>query len=386
MTTRPLHRCLSFLLGCHLCVTTLALPAAGPSREEVKTWTRHYETGTAAAKKGELGEAFGHFAAALQIARDFGPKDVRLADNLTICGRLLLNAKAFGQAERLLREAAAMREAIRGNSHRETAWAWLEHADALIGLGKYAESETLIQQAKRNLEKAFGPYHSSLGLCLAAQARIKARQQQVAEAEELYKSAVRFLSRTDTIIRSGIDSTEFLNFQMNRMVVAHTHVELAELYTSAGRHADAVAAYREAVKLAESKQGRQSPAIPAILVQLAKAQIQQKDFAAAGATVERAVQVAGKVFGPEHPAIAIVQFTKVHLLMAQENWSEAEVEGIGAMANAGVKLPGGSKEWIPMLQAMTVIREKLGKAEEAKEHRARIEQINRFHNERFRVP
>lgn len=366
-----------------LCVTCLA---AGPTRDEVKAWTAQYEAGQAAAKQRNVGEAFLRFVAALKVADGFGPKDVRLADNLRVCGLLLQGVKQSAAAEPLLRRAATVREAARGDSHRETAWAWLEHAEVLTELDKLTEAEALALRAKRNLEKAFGPYHPSIGMCLSVHAKIKARQKHFTEAEALYKDALRFLSRTGTTIREGVGGYVFNDFTMNKLVVAETQVDLARLYTASERHADAVAAYREAIKLVEAKQGKQGPALPGIMLALASGQTKQKDYAAAGTTIEQALQLAAKIFGPEHPVTVISRSAKVNLLIAQEKWNDAEIEGVVTMASAASVLDAMSRDWIPLVEAMATINEKLGNADNVKLHRARIAEIKQFHDKRFSLP
>lgn len=359
---------------------------AEPTRDEVKSWTRQYESGIAAAKQLRLDEAFQQFMGALNIAERFGPKDIRLADNLRACGILLADVNQPAAAEPLLRRAAAVREAVRGGSHRETAWAWLDHAEVLTDLDKLPEAEALTQRARLNLEKAFGPYHPTVGSCLAAQAKIKAKLGQFTEAEALYQNALRFLSRTSSTIREGIGGYRFLEGRMNSMVIARTQRDLAHLYVAAGRYPDAVAAFREVVKQVESKQGKKGAALPGVLVDLAKAQMKQKDYAAAGATIERAVLLAGNIFGPEHPAAVITRFAKVNLLMAQEKWNEAEVEGVVTMAGAASGLDAMSEDWIPLVEAMAIINEKQGNLDNVKLHRARIAEIKQFHSKRFTLP
>ncbi len=360
--------------------------ATGPTREEVKAWTKQYEAGEAAWKKLNPDEAFQQFMGALKIAEGFGPKDVRLADNLAACGKLLAIFEQPAAAEPLLRRAATVREAVRGDSHRETAWAWLDHAEVLTDLDKLTEAEALVERARRNLERAFGPYHPTVGSCLAAQAKIKAKQKQFTEAEEGYKNALRFLSRTGTTIREGRGGHLFQDMTMNKMVVARTQVQLAELYVATERYADAVAAFREAIKLVESKQGKQAPAIPGTLVELAKAQMKQKDYTAADTTIEQAIQLAATFYGSEHPTTIIARFAKVNLLIAQEKWNEAEVAGVVTMAGAASLLPAMSQEWIPMVETMAIISEKLGNADNVKLHRARIAEIKQFHSKRFTLP
>lgn len=365
---------------------SLTCLAAGPTRDEVKAWTKLYEAGQAAAKKQNLEEAFRQFFGALKLAERFEPKDVRLADNLSVCGDLLMAVNQPAVAEPYLRRAAAAREAARGGAHRETAWAWMAHAAALTDLDKFSEAEALIERAQRNLEKAFGPYHATLGSCFAAQARIKARQKKFAEAEELYKNALRFLSRSSTSIRSSLDGPVFSEGKMSSLVVARTQIELAEMYVEASRHPDAVAAYREAIKLVESKQGKEGPSIPGILTDLSKVQMKQKDYAAAAATIERAVKLAEKIFGPDHRLTVITGFAKVNLLIAQEKWKEAEVQGIITTGTGTGVLHPMAEEWIPLLEAMILIDEKLGSADSAKARRERITGIKEFHRQLFSVP
>ncbi len=373
----------SLLASCLFSITCLA---AGPTRDEVKLWTKLNEAGEAAAKKQDLPEAFKQFFGALKIAERFEEKDIRLAENLSMCGHLLMIVKNPAVAEPYLRRAATAREAARGAAHRETAWAWMEHAAALTDLDKFSEAEALIERARRNLEKAFGPYHTTLGSCFAAQARIKARQKQFAEAEELYKNALRFLSRSSTSIRSSLDGLVFSEGKMSSVTVARTQIELAELYVSAERLPDAVTAYREAVKQVESQQGKEGLAIPGVLVSLAKVQMKQQDYAAAETTIERAVKLAEKKLGTDHRVTIVTGFARVNLLIAQEKWKEAEAQGLLTTGNATGVLHPMSREWIPMLEAMMLVDEKMGNPDSAKARRERIAATKEFHRKLFDVP
>lgn len=173
---------------------------------------------------------------------------------------------------------------------------------------------------------------------------------------------------------------------MGSLVVARTNLELAEMYVSAERLADAVAAYREALKLVEAKQGKEGPVIPGVLVDLSMAQMKQKDYPAAAATIERAVKLAEKIFGPDHHLTVVTGFAKVNLLIAQEKWKEAEVQGIITTGSGTGVLHPMAEAWIPMLEAMVLIDEKLGNADTAKARLDRIAGIKAFHREQFSVP
>ncbi|MBI5803011.1 MAG: tetratricopeptide repeat protein [Verrucomicrobia bacterium] len=360
--------------------------AAGPTRDEVKAWAKQYEGGLASLKKSEMIPAFQQLMGALKLAEPFGPKDIRLADTLSVCGWLLADVGQPAAAEPILRRAATAREAVRGTSHRETAWAWQKLAYVLTELEKFTEAEALLNRAQANLEKAFGLYDPSVGVCLAARAKIKAKQKQFVEAEELYKTALRYVSRSTRVFGEQFGSYYLITAKADSLSVTQVQGDLAELYVSEKRYADAVTALHEAVKYVELKQGKEGPGLPRTLVTLAKVQIKLKDYAAADVSIGRAVQINQKVYGPKHPETLLSDFAKLSLLMAQEKWSEALIHGVMTSTIAVSVVHNMSPLWIPVLENMAIINEKLDNPENAERHRARIAEIKQFKIQHFTLP
>jgi tetratricopeptide (TPR) repeat protein len=112
------------------------------------------------AKAGRLAEAAALLQRLLADARKSLPKDSpKHAEVLAQYGSILLQAKAFGEAEPLLRECLAIREAA-----ERDAWTTFDTRSllggALLGQGRHAEAEPLLRRGYEGMmarEKAIPP-------------------------------------------------------------------------------------------------------------------------------------------------------------------------------------------------------------------------------------
>lgn len=369
-----------------LWLASSAVLAAGPTREEMKIWSWHQEEGGKAFGRLQKDVALQHFFAALPIAEKFGPKDVRLAQNLQACGLILADAGLPDLAEPLCARSATVRESARGASHRETAWAWLLHARVLVDLGKFTEAEALVQRARRNLEKAFGPYHPSLGECMAVEAASLAKQGRHAQAEVSFKEALQRLNRTSLTLRGPPGESSVIEVSMGPMRIASVEHALAHMYVEAGRFSDAAAVWRDVIKRVEQTAGKSHGSLVGVYAFLAKAQMRQKDFAAAGASIDHAVKLCTQLAGEEHATSLIARFCKVDWFVAQEKWKEAELEADDIMAFTVATIPANSEAWLPLLETMIKVDERRGKLDEVAKHRAQILEIQQLRKTRFAVP
>lgn len=355
--------------------------AAGLSDFELKVWRHLHDEGVAALGRQNLIEAIRNLFAALELAERLGPADERLAETLRHCGwsQMALNLPAG--AEELFRQALVVRLVTQGADHRDTAQTCLELADALTSQAKYTEAEEYLDRARRGFEKAWGNSNPAVGQCLAIQARLKAGQGLPAEAEQLFKKALRLTSSSSDIVRRDPAThamTGRITLSASKLTVAGIQSELAQLYLATGRTAEAAEAFQKAIELIEAQQGKEGPALPAALVALAEARMELNDFPAAATLIDRAIKLGDRLFGPEHFATITARSRLLKLLIVQEKWDAEEVKRVVLPAGPAPSPPPMTEEWLPFIEAMITAGEKPGNEQKAERRRARIAEIKRL--------
>ena len=91
--------------------------------------------------------------------RDFGDKDERTLQGISIYGRFLMKIGRLDEAEPLMRETLEVQRATLGPKHPDTLGSMHNLAALLHAQGKLADSETLCKEALEGLCAALGPQH-----------------------------------------------------------------------------------------------------------------------------------------------------------------------------------------------------------------------------------
>jgi tetratricopeptide (TPR) repeat protein/CHAT domain-containing protein len=292
-------------LGVLLCLALWSAPALAQS----DSWESQNSAGEAAYQRGDYAEAEQHFAAALEIAEEFGADDPRVATSLNNQAVLYQTQGRYADAEPLFRRALAIREKVLGPEHPHVATSLNNLALLYHHQSRYAEAEPLFKRALVIWEKALGPEHPDVATSLNNLALLYHAQGRYAEAEPLWKRAL--------AIREKALGPEHPD-------VATSLSSLAGLYYAQGRYAEAEPLWKRALAIREKALGPEHPDVATSLNNLALLYHAQGRYAEAEPLYKRALAIWEKVLGPEHPDVANSLSNLAALYADQGRHGEAE--------------------------------------------------------------
>ncbi len=159
------------------------------------------------------------------------------------------------------------------------------------------------------IEKALGPDHQDVAFVLNNLALLYRSQGRYAEAEPLFRRSLEIGEKA-----MGPDHPD----------VAATLSNLAGLYKSEGRYAEAEPLYQRSFKIAEKTLGPDHPDVAATLNNLALLYQSQRRYAEAEPRYKRALEILEKSFGMIHPNIASLLENVAALYGKMDKKEEAE--------------------------------------------------------------
>ncbi len=171
-------------------------------------------------------------------------------------------------------------------------------------------AEPLYQRSLAIREKALGPEHPDVATSLNNLAVLYKTQGKYAEAEPLYKRALAIKERA-----LGPEHPD----------VATTLNNLAELYYLRGKYAEAKPLFKRALAIKEKALGAEHPHVATTLNDLALLYHRQGEYAEAEPLHKRALAIREKALGPEHPFVAASLNNLAVLYKAQDKYAEALV-------------------------------------------------------------
>jgi hypothetical protein len=104
-------------------------------------WRRPSEAGRRSMERGHFGEAERQFAMAVEAARAFGNRDLRLARSLFDQAQALVAQNKRAEAIRVLEQALAIQEKAHGPEHHETVFVFRYYTHLVNGSGRAASAE-----------------------------------------------------------------------------------------------------------------------------------------------------------------------------------------------------------------------------------------------------
>jgi tetratricopeptide (TPR) repeat protein len=209
---------------------------------------------------------------------------------LVSCGCYLEERAAFGDAERLLRRALAIRESVLGLEHAEVAFALARLASILHRTDRMAEAEPLYRRALLNIEATLGPEHHDTAQILNDFATLLADMARFVEAEALFR---RSLEIVETI--SGPEHPDVASV-LNNIAVVLGHTD---------RTAEVEPIYRRALAIREASLGPDSPEVAWSALNLAAVLRESGRLEEAERLILRSLAIQETILGTEHPRVAI---------------------------------------------------------------------------------
>jgi non-specific serine/threonine protein kinase/serine/threonine-protein kinase len=239
------------------------------------------------------------------------------AMTLKILGAAARNENRLDEAERLLSDSLAMREAALGPMHAEVADGVNELATLYRSQGKFDRAEPLFRKAVEVLRTVPGSEDDYLPHAINNLAVIYDDQGRYKEAEPLYREALAMWERT-----LGPDHPD----------VANAYSNLAALGYATGDYAGAEANARKALAIREKALPAGHPAIGEGLNNLAAFLYAQKKFDEALPLYERALANFRAALGDDHPLVATGLNNVASLHRLQKRNAEAEPLFVQALA------------------------------------------------------
>ena len=146
-------------------------------------WQMYTDSGKAYLRLHQYKESDSMLAAALQVAEQFGPQDLRLSVSLNNLARLRQAQKKYADAEQLYNRALAIAETERGHDHPDTGICLSNLAGLLQVEEKLPEAEAAYKESIAILEKAMGPDHVSVRRVLVNYAGLLRKAGRIEEAD-----------------------------------------------------------------------------------------------------------------------------------------------------------------------------------------------------------
>ena len=174
--------------------------------------------------------------------------------------------------------------------------------------GKYAEAIPLAQGQLDSLEKKYGPNHRDVAGALNNLAQIYGSQGRDADAEPLLKRAIAILDK------AGLDSVE----------AAPALNNLAALYQRQERYADAEPLFKRALAIREKSLGSSHPDVGQSLNNLATLYEKLGRHTESEPLFKRALAIYEKAAGSEHPAVATLLNNIGQVEKVEARYAEAE--------------------------------------------------------------
>jgi CHAT domain-containing protein/tetratricopeptide (TPR) repeat protein len=301
-----LLRCLGIGLGATSLVLVVMVPALAQRGENPaaieKRYQQLYERGD---YDGALIEAQ-RFEAAIKVI--FGAKHANYATALIDLGVVYKQQGKYAEAEGLLRQALAIREAALGADHPETAKALVHLALVLDYQGRYSEAVELLKRASSIQERALSPNHPDLSYSMSNLGIEYWRMGRYAEAELLLKR----------------DLAMSKAHGANSPAVGRSLSNLAVLYAALGRYAETEALYKRALKIWQNVGGPDHPAALRTLHNLANLYRNLERYTDAEALLRRVLSAREKKLGTDHPDTARTVSSLAVVTLGEGHYSEAE--------------------------------------------------------------
>ena len=152
-------------------------------------WDMYNKSGKTHMHLGNASEAEKMLKAALDVAKEFGSQDPRLAVSLNNLARLYLGQRRYEEAEDLCSRALAIAEGERGPGHPDVAVSLNNLAAVYREQGRYDQAEPLYKEALAIWDKAGVASPLGLATTLENYATLLRKMSRHAEADAMERRA-----------------------------------------------------------------------------------------------------------------------------------------------------------------------------------------------------
>jgi CHAT domain-containing protein/tetratricopeptide (TPR) repeat protein len=237
-----------------------------------------------------------------------------------------------------------------GQPHLDTALALNNLAGLHDRLGDYTKAERLYKEALAIKEQLLGPDDQDVALGLNNLAALYKTQARYTEAEQLYLRALaiweRALGPDAPVLATGLNN-------------------LAVLYETQGRSKQAEPLYLRSLAIRERVLGSEHPDVALALNNLAAFYYHQGNWAQAESLYQRALAIREQRLGPEHPDVALSLNNLAVLYRSQGDYARAEPLYRRALAIDERRFGSHHPEVATDLNNLAVLYDHLGDAAKA---------------------
>ncbi len=235
--------------------------------------------------------------------------DIESTTATTLLGRVLREQGKYAEAETLLRQALARREALFGETDDLTIGTRFQLARALIPLGKYAEAETVLKRAL-DAQRQIGRRGSTAELRLINLfGLVQFQLGRHAEAE--------------TVLKQALADTRDLDDAKGQKTRSGTMYLLARALNTAKKFPEAEKYARESVALRERLMGANNAEVSKAQLVIGRALLGQNKLAEAEPLLKRALATSERTLGPEHNETAKIVASLAYIAGQRGHTAEA---------------------------------------------------------------
>jgi tetratricopeptide (TPR) repeat protein len=268
---------------------------------------------------GQYTEAEPAYRSALVIReRALGAEHLDVAATLNELAVLLHAQGCYDDVEPLLKRSLAIRERTLGPEHADVGTTLNNLGVLYAAQGRYAEAEHFSRRALAVREKALGPQHASVGEALNNLAMLFESQGRYADAERLLLRALAIHQEATGPITPGMTLGPALRD------LAVTLNNLAGLYHTQGRYADAAEAFKTIASLRELMVGPHHADVATALHNIGEVYRSQGRHIDAEPFLHRALSTWEKALGPDHTLVAVALDSLALSFQARGQLLEAE--------------------------------------------------------------
>lgn len=263
--------------------------------------------GSISAIKGDFMQAQMQYwrSASIRI-KTFGPVHPTVAESFLSIANLLLTEGDTLRAGPMCGQAVEIYQTVFGPDHPTVAMALEKGGEILRAKGDYEVSERLLQRSLAIREKAFGPDHLLVADSLKNLALTTFKKGNVAGAEPLLERALSILEKSP---------------ERNQPAIIKILNNLAVLYNEKGDLPRAETTFRRAEAIVDKL-----PLLgnPELLNNRAILYMKMGDYAQAESLFAKSLVGTEKLFGGDHPNVAVLLVNMAGLYMVKGDYARAE--------------------------------------------------------------
>lgn len=244
-----------------------------------------------------------------KIETDLAEQPATRANMLATLGTVYSDLGLYDESTRLLQDSLAVRQALFGNEHHETADTMVRLGDTLVQRGEFAAAEPLLKQALTIHRRESGDNSVQVAAVLRSLGVLKRQQQQFDAAEIDLRQSLAILEAQRQVPHAELWET--LN-------------SLAILLDANGDAKGAEALFRQSLALTKDAMGHDHPATAYTTQNLGVAVQKQGRLAEAEPLFRESLALYQKLFGSQHPETLAALANFGSFLHRKKDLDEAE--------------------------------------------------------------